>query len=274
MTIRRAARAISLPRPMSGESEKLNEGTLISHLLELRDRLIRCLIAVIAVFIPCAYFANDIYSFVAQPLIDKLPKGSTLIATSVVSPFMAPFKLSFFIALFIAIPYVLWQVWAFVAPGLYRHEKRFALPLIISSIVLFYVGVAFAYLFVFPVMFEFFVNSTPEGVKSMPDISNYLDFVLMMSLAFGVAFEVPIAVVLMVLTGIVSLEKLKQSRGFVLIGIFVIAAFLTPPDAVSQTIMAVPMYLLYEGGMAMALVLLKMRREQQARDGTLEDGDA
>jgi sec-independent protein translocase protein TatC len=254
------------------DEEKLAEGTLISHLLELRNRIVRALIAVVIVFIPCAMFANDLYEFVAQPIREKLlARGGELVATTVVGPFMAPFKLSFFIALFIAIPYVLWQVWAFVAPGLYRHEKRFALPLIVSSIILFYVGVAFAYLFVFPVMFEFFVNTTPEGVKSMPDISNYLDFVLMMSLAFGVAFEVPIAVVLMVITGIVKLEKLKNSRGFVLIGVFVIAAFLTPPDAVSQTIMALPMYLLYEGGMLMASVLLKMRRERQQREGIVED---
>ena len=191
---------------MSGESEKLQEGTLISHLLELRDRLIRCLIVVVAVFIPCAYWANDLFSFVAQPLLDKLPKGATLIATSVVSPFMAPFKLSFFVALFIAIPYVLWQIWAFVAPGLYKHEKKFAVPLIISSILLFYIGVGFAYKFVFPVMFAFFAQTTPTGVAMMTDISNYLDFVLMMFLAFGVAFEVPIAVVLLVITGIVSVE--------------------------------------------------------------------
>ena len=251
---------------MSGESENLKEGTLISHLLELRDRLIRALIAVVVVFIPCAYFANDLYTFVAQPIRDNLPKGATLIATNIVSPFMAPFKLSFFLALLIAMPYVLFQVWAFVAPGLYKHEKRFAIPLVLSSILLFYSGVAFAYKFVFPVMFAFFIATTPEGVTATPDITSYLDFVLMMSLAFGVAFEVPIAVVLLVITGIVSLEKLKGARGYVLIGIFVVAAFLTPPDAVSQCIMALPMYLLYEGGMVMARILMKMRREAQSRE--------
>lgn len=251
---------------MSGESEKLAEGTLISHLLELRDRLIRCLIAIGIAFAPCGYFANDLFTFIAEPLLAKLPKGGTLIATSVVSPFMAPFKLSFFVALFIAIPYVLYQVWAFVAPGLYKHEKKFAIPLVLSSIILFYTGVAFAYKFVFPVMFAFFAQTAPKGVAMMTDISNYLDFVLMMFLAFGVAFEVPIAVVLLVLTGIVSLEKLKKARGYVLIGIFVIAAFLTPPDAVSQCIMAVPMYFLYEGGMIMARILMKMRREAQAQE--------
>jgi sec-independent protein translocase protein TatC len=179
---------------------------------------------------------------------------------------MAEFKLSFVVALFMAIPYVLWQVWAFVAPGLYKHEKKFAVPLIVSSIVLFYAGVAFAYKFVFPVIFNYFITNAPEGVTATPDVTAYLDFVLMMSLAFGVAFEVPIAVVLLVITGIITLEKLKAARGYVLIGIFVIAAFLTPPDAVSQCIMAVPMYLLYEGGMIMARILMKMRREAQARE--------
>ncbi|HEV7716126.1 MAG TPA: twin-arginine translocase subunit TatC [Steroidobacteraceae bacterium] len=251
---------------MSGESEKLAEGTLISHLLELRDRLIRCLIAVAIAFAPCAYFQNPIYTFVAQPILDQLPKGATLIATNVVSPFMAPFKLSFVLGLFIAIPYVLWQIWAFVAPGLYKHEKKFAVPLIVSSIALFYLGVAFAYKFVFPVIFHYFISNTPEGVTATPDITAYLDFVLTMSVAFGVAFEVPIAVILLVITGIISLEKLKNARGYVLIGIFVVAAILTPPDAVSQCIMAIPMYLLYEGGMIGARIIMKMRREQQARE--------
>jgi sec-independent protein translocase protein TatC len=251
---------------MSEEPEKLAEGTLISHLLELRDRIIRALIAVFIAFLPCAYYTNDIFSFVAQPLLSKLPKGATLIATSVVSPFMTPFKLSVFVAVFAAMPVVLYQIWAFVAPGLYRHEKRFAIPLVVSSVVLFYAGVAFAYFFVFPAMFSFFATTTPAGVSMMTDISSYLDFVMTMFLAFGVAFEVPIAVVLLVLTGMISLEKLKASRGYVLIGIFVIAAFLTPPDAVSQCIMAGPMYLLYEGGLIMARVLGKMRRDQAEQE--------
>ena len=245
---------------MSEESEKLAEGTLISHLLELRNRLIRALVAVGIAFIPCGYYANELFEFVSEPLIAKLPKNAPLIATTVTSTFVTPFKLSFFVALFIAIPYVLYQIWAFVAPGLYKHEKRFALPLILSSIILFYVGVAFAYFFVFPVMFQFFAAAAPKGVQMMTDINNYLDFVLTMFLAFGVAFEVPIVVVLLVITGIVSLDKLKGARGYVLIGIFVIAAILTPPDAVSQCIMAIPMYCLYEGGLLMARVLNKMRR--------------
>jgi sec-independent protein translocase protein TatC len=247
---------------MSEEPEKLAEGTLISHLLELRDRLLRTLLAVGIAFVPCAIFANDIFTFVARPLIAKLPAGATLIATSVVSPFITPFKMALFVAVFMAMPYVLWQVWAFVAPGLYRHEKRFAIPLVLSSILLFYLGVAFAYWFVFPVMFGFFTNTTPEGVTMMTDITSYMSFVLAMFFAFGIAFEVPVAVVLLVLSGLVSLDKLRASRGYVLIGIFVVAAFLTPPDAISQSIMAVPMYLLYEGGLIMARVLGRRRTEQ------------
>jgi sec-independent protein translocase protein TatC len=191
----------------------------------------------------------------AQPLLAKLPQGSNLIATGVMSPFTTPFKLSFFAALLLAMPYVIYQIWAFVAPGLYRHERRFAVPLLVSSIVLFYVGIAFAYYFVFPVMFEFFAHTTPKGVAMMTDINNYLDFVLTMFFCFGLAFEVPVAVVLLVLMGIVRIESLKKHRGYVLIGIFILAALLTPPDAISQCSLAIPMYLLYEGGILMARVL-------------------
>jgi sec-independent protein translocase protein TatC len=247
---------------MSEDPEKLAEGTLISHLLELRDRLIRALIGVAIVFMPCMFYSNDIFTFVSKPLIEKLPKGTSLIATSVMSPFTTPFKLSFFIAAFIAMPYILYQLWAFVAPGLYRHEKRFAVPLLVSSIVLFYTGVLFAYFFVFPVMFQFFASTTPKGVAMMTDITSYLDFVLVMFFAFGAAFEVPVAVVLLVITGVVRLEKLKENRGYVLIGIFIVAALLTPPDAVSQCIMAIPMYLLYEGGLVMARILQRMKRAE------------
>lgn len=243
--------------------EELAEGTLISHLLELRDRILRAFIAVIICFLPLAFFANDVFTFVAQPLIAQLPSDSSLIATSVVSPFMTPFKLAFFAGLFIAMPYVLYQAWAFVAPGLYKHEKRFAVPLLLSSIVLFYVGIVFAYFVVFPVMFDFFSNTTPTGVRMMTDIALYMDFVLTMFLCFGLAFEVPVIVVLLVLTRILTVEKLAAARGFVLIGIFVVAALLTPPDAISQTIMAVPMYALYEGGLLMARLLVRMRREQE-----------
>lgn len=244
------------------EPERLAEGTLVSHLLELRNRLIRSLIAVAIAFIPCVYFQGELFTFVATPLLEKLPEGAQLIATSVTSPFVAPFKLSFFVAVFIAVPYVLHQTWAFVAPGLYRHEKRFALPLIVSSIVLFYVGVAFAYAFVFPVMFEFFASTAPQDVAMMTDISSYLSFVLTLFFAFGVAFEVPVAVVLLVATGLMSIVRLRRARPAVLIGIFLVAAILTPPDAVSQCIMAVPMYLLFEGGILLAAVLSPAARER------------
>lgn len=253
---------------MSEEPEKLAEGTLISHLLELRDRLVRALIAVAIIAVPCLIFANDIFTFIAEPLRAKLPEGATLIAMSVVSPFLTPFKMALFVAVFAAMPYVLWQVWAFVAPGLYRREKRFAIPLVLSSIVLFYAGVAFAYFVVFPVMFGFFARTTPEGVAMMTDIANYMSFVLTMFFAFGIAFEVPVAVVLLVLSGLVSLDKLRASRGYVLIGIFVVAAFLTPPDAISQSIMAVPMYALYEGGLLMARMLGRLRHEGETTQPT------
>jgi sec-independent protein translocase protein TatC len=205
---------------MSEEPEKLAEGTLISHLLELRDRLLRALVAVGLALAPCVYYSNDLFSFLAQPLIAKLPQGSNLIATGVMSPFTTPFKLSFFAALMIAMPYIIYQLWAFVAPGLYRNERRFAVPLLVSSIVLFYVGIAFAYYFVFPVMFEFFTHTTPKGVSMMTDITSYLDFALTMFFwRSDVAFEVPIAVVLLVLTGIVQYRQAAEAnRGYVLIG--------------------------------------------------------
>ncbi len=246
---------------MSEESEKLAEGTLISHLLELRNRVMRAFAAVLIIFVPCAIYANAIFEWIERPLLKELPSGSTLIATSITSPFTTPFKLAFIVALLLAMPYVLYQIWSFVAPGLYRREKRFARPLLFSAIFLFYCGAAFAYWIVFPVMFKFFVGTLPKGVQMMADITNYMDFVLVMLLAFGVAFEVPVAVVLLVATGLVSVEKLKEIRGYVLIAIFVIAAILTPPDAISQTIMALPMYALYEGGILFARFLTRKRPE-------------
>ena len=246
------------------QDENLAEGTLISHLLELRSRLMKAGIAWIIALIPCAYWSNDLFSFVARPIQEKLPKGVTLIATDVMAPFMTPFKLAMFASLFAAMPVVLYQVWSFVAPGLYKHEKRFAVPLLLSSVLLFYLGVGFAYQFVFPVVFSYFAGTTPKGVTMMTDITSYLDFAMRMFFAFGLAFEVPVAVVLLVLTGIVPLESLKKNRGYVLVGVFVIAACVTPPDALSQCILAGPMYLLYEGGLLMAALMSKSqaRREQ------------
>ena len=246
--------------------ERLAEGTLISHLVELRQRLLKCVIAIAIVFAPCAWFANDLFTIIATPLIAKMPAGSSMIATSLISPFTAPLKLSFFVALFIAMPYVLYQVWAFVAPGLYKREKRFAIPLVVSSIVLFYAGVAFAYFVVFPLMFAFLTTTAPTGVQVMTDITNYLDFVLLLFFAFGVAFEMPVATVLLAATGMVKIETMTKNRGYVILGIFVIAAILTPPDALSQTAMALPMWLLYEVGIVMSRILLREKLAQQRRE--------
>ena len=256
-----------------GEAEPLAEGTLISHLLELRTRLLRSLVAAAIVFLPLAFFQNELFTLVARPLLDKLPEGTSLIATSVVAPFMAPLKLSIVAALFIAMPFVLYQIWAFVAPGLYRHERRFAMPLFLSSVVLFYVGVAFAYYVVFPLMFAFLTSTTPEGVQMMTDISSYLDFVLLLFFAFGVAFEVPVAVVLLAATGLVKVESLKKHRGYVLLGIFIVAAILTPPDAVSQCFMAIPMYVLYELGILFAQYLVRQRAADKARHEAAQPGE-
>jgi sec-independent protein translocase protein TatC len=255
------------------EPEALAEGTLISHLLELRDRLLRELIAVFVIFLPLVFFSNDLFTFVARPLIDKLPEGTSLIATSVVAPFMTPLKLALIAAIFVAMPYVLYEVWGFVAPGLYRREKRFALPLFASSVVLFYTGVAFAYFIVFPLMFGFLTTTTPEGVRMMTDISSYLDFTLLLFFAFGIAFEVPVAVVLLASTGLVKVETLKKNRGYVLLGIFVVAAFLTPPDAISQSFMAVPMYILYELGILFAQYLARGRAAEAATQDPAGSGE-
>lgn len=250
---------------MSGdEREQLAEGSLISHLVELRDRLLRAVIAIAIIFLPCALYSNQLFTLVATPLIEKMPVGTSMIATSIVAPFMAPLKLSLFIALFLAMPYVLYQAWAFVAPGLYKHEKHFAIPLVVSSIVLFYAGASFAHFIVFPLMFTFLTTTAPVGVQVMTDMANYLDFVLLLYFAFGIAFEIPVATVLLAATGMVRVETMTKNRGYVLLGIFVVAAFLTPPDAISQSFMAVPMYLLYEIGIIGSRLLLKKRLAAQA----------
>ncbi|MBM5810839.1 MAG: twin-arginine translocase subunit TatC [Gammaproteobacteria bacterium] len=238
------------------EPEELPESSLLSHLLELRDRLLRALLATFVIAVPCLLFANRLFTWLAAPLLERLPEGSKLIATSVVAPFMTPFKLALLAAIFLAMPVILYQVWAFVAPGLYRHERRFALPLFVSSVLLFYAGAAFAYYVVFPLIFAFFVSTTPAGVQMMTDITQYLDFVVLLFFAFGLAFEIPVATVLLVRTGLVSREALGRHRGYVLLGIFIVAAFLTPPDAVSQTMMALPMYVLYEIGLLLSRVLV------------------
>jgi sec-independent protein translocase protein TatC len=252
------------------EGESLAEGSLISHLVELRDRLLRAVIAIAIAFVPCAYWSNELFDLIAQPLISSLPVGAKMLATNPISTFMAPLKLAILTALFIAIPVVLYQMWAFVAPGLYRHEKRFAVPLVISSIVLFYAGATFAYFIVFPLMFDFLSANPPKNVQFAPDMSQYLDFVVFLFFAFGAAFEIPVATVLLAATGIVKLETMAKNRGYVVIGIFIIAAFLTPPDALSQCFMAVPMYFLYEFGIIMSRVLLKDRLARQRAEAAAE----
>ena len=246
--------------------EKLPESTLLSHLLELRDRLLRALVAMFVISIPCLYFANEIFTWLSAPLRAQLPEGTRLIATSVVAPFMTPFKLALLAAIFFAMPVILYQVWAFIAPGLYRHERRFALPLFVSSVILFYAGAAFAYFVVFPVIFGFFVSTTPAGADYLPDITQFMDFAVLLFFAFGLAFEIPVATVLLVRTGLVKREALAKNRGYVLLAIFVIAAFLTPPDPVSQTLMALPMYALYEAGLLMSRALVPARPADAKQD--------
>jgi sec-independent protein translocase protein TatC len=248
------------------ERESLAEGTLISHLLELRSRLLRAVVAIGIVAIPCLIYANQLFHLVAQPLLKALPHGATMISTSVSAPLFTPFKLAIICAAFLAMPYVLYQIWAFVAPGLYRHERRFALPLLVSSVLLFYGGVAFAYFIIFPVMFVFLTAATPTGVQMMTDMTQYLDFVLVMFFVLGLAFEIPVAIVLLVWTGLVRLETLKRNRGYVLIAICVQAAIITPPDVISLAIIALPMYALYELGMLMAQILARSKIEERARE--------
>lgn len=225
---------------------------LISHLMELRNRLLRAIIAILFVFIGLVYFANDIYSVVAQPLIDKLPEGASMIATDVASPFFTPIKLTLVISVFVAVPVILYQIWAFVAPGLYKHEQRLVLPLLVSSSLLFYAGVAFAYWVVLPLVFGFFTSIAPEGVQVATDIASYLDFILALFLAFGIAFEIPIAIILLVWTGATSAQSLRQKRPYVIVAAFVVGMMLTPPDMISQTLLAIPMCLLFELGVLLS----------------------
>ncbi len=242
------------------------EQPFLSHLIELRDRLLRSILSIIVILVALIPFSNDIYTLLAQPLLSHLPEGSTMIATEVASPFLAPFKLTLLVAIALAMPVILYQLWAFVAPGLYQHEKRLVLPLLVSSTLLFYLGMAFAYFVVFPVIFSFFISTAPEGVKVMTDINKYLDFVIKLFLAFGIAFEVPVATVLMVWAGITTPEALAAKRPYIIVGAFVIGMLLTPPDAISQTLLAVPMWLLFEVGVFMSRMIKKRQEEQEDID--------
>lgn len=242
---------------MSGESDSLLPESLIGHLIELRARLLRAVVVLLLVFFTLLPFANRLYSWLAKPLLKVLPAGAHLVAIEVASPFFTPIKLAFFAALMLAMPYLLYQAWAFVAPGLYRHEKRLARPILAAAVALFYLGCAFAYFLVLPMVFGFLNRVTPVGVTMMTDISQYLDFVLVLFVAFGASFEVPVAVVILVLLGLVTPAQLSQARGYVTVGIFILAAVITPPDAISQLLLAIPMLLLYEIGLLAARLIAR-----------------
>lgn len=246
---------MSIPDPTA-------EQPFISHLIELRNRLLKVVLCVLLIFIGTAIYANDIYHYIATPLLQHMPKNSTMIAIDVASPFFTPFKLAFVVAVFIAVPFILYQFWGFIAPGLYRHEKLIALPLLIASTLLFYGGAAFAYYLVFPLVFGYLTSAAPIGVAVMTDIATYLDFILTLFFAFGLSFEIPIVAIVLVWTGIMSSDSLAEKRPYVIVGVFVIAMFLTPPDALSQTLLAVPMWMLFEIGLLFSrLITAKAEHE-------------
>jgi len=242
------------------------EQPLIEHLLELRSRLLKCVIAVILLFC-CIYpFANEVYLIVAEPLRIHLPTGTTMIATEVTSPFFTPLKLSMVMAAFLAVPFMLYQIWSFIAPGLYQHEKRLALPLFASSVILFYLGVLFAYFVVFPLVFSFFTSVGPEGIAVMPDINSYLNIVLKMFFAFGITFEIPVATILLIKSGVTSVASLKAKRPYIFVGCFIVGMLLTPPDVISQTLLAVPMWLLFEAGVFFGRFVEKPQNREEVED--------
>jgi sec-independent protein translocase protein TatC len=255
------------------DNAQLPEQPFLSHLIELRDRLMRMLLAILIIFLGLFPFGNDIYVFVADPLMKVLPEGTSMIATQVASPFLTPFKLALVTAVFITMPYLLHQFWGFIAPGLYQHEKRLAFPLLASSVMLFYLGAAFAYFVVFPLVFAFLTGVAPEGVAVMTDITHYLDFVLMLFFAFGLAFEVPIATIVLVLAGATTPDKLAAKRPYVIVGAFVIGMVLTPPDIISQTLLALPMWVLFEIGLVFSRMVVRRRKEREAEAADAEADD-
>lgn len=238
---------------------------LISHLMELRNGLLKAILSVLVIFVCLVYFANDIYAYISAPLNAHLPEGTSMIATGVTSSFFAPFKLTMMLSFFIAIPFVLHQVWSFIAPALYKHEKRLVMPMLFSSTLLFYAGIAFSYYIVFPVVFGFFTSVAPDGVTIATDIESYLDFVLKLFFAFGLAFEIPIAIILMCWGGVTTPDKLREKRPYVVVGAFVVGMLLTPPDIISQSMLAVPMLVLFECGIIVAS-LYKPNSEEELDD--------
>lgn len=252
--------------PPAGDAEQ----PFISHLIELRDRLLRIVLVVAVIFLVLMPFSNTLFSALSGPLTAHLPEGSSMIAIEVASPFLIPFKLTLVLAVFIAMPYLLYQIWAFIAPGLYRHERRLVMPLLASSTVLFYAGAAFAYFVVFPLVFAFFTSTAPDGVSVMTDISRYLDFVLTLFFAFGAAFEVPIVTVLLVWTGMATQDGLRSKRPYVIVAAFVAGMLLTPPDIISQTLLAVPVWLLFELGIVFSGWFVAMKGNDTAAEGESE----
>lgn len=240
------------------------EGSFLSHLVELRARMIRVISVLMIGFLPCAFYARELYTILAQPLLEKLPQGGQMIATDVATPFFVPMKVAMMMAFVITLPHTLYQIWAFVAPGLYSHEKRMALPLVIGSSLLFFLGMAFAYFAALPVVFEFITYFAPEGVAVMTDISKYLSFVLSMFMAFGFTFEVPVFVIILVRTGVITIDKLKEIRPYVIVGAFVVAAIFTPPDVISQFMLAGPLCLLYELGIVVASIMIGNESQKNA----------
>jgi len=246
---------------MTHQLDPIGEQSFISHLIELRDRLLRVVLCVLLVFIGTATYSNEIYHYLAEPLLAHMPNNSTMIAIDVASPFFTPIKLAFVVAVFASVPFILYQFWGFVAPGLYRHEKLMILPLLLASTLLFYGGAAFAYYVVFPLVFGYLTAAAPTGVAVMTDISTYLDFVLTLFFAFGICFEVPIFTIVLVWTGITTPESLAEKRPYIIVGVFTVAMFLTPPDALSQTLLAVPMWMLFESGLLCSRLFVGTDRE-------------
>jgi sec-independent protein translocase protein TatC len=249
-----------------------NGGGFLSHLVELRTRLLHSVLCVVVVFGLLFPFSEQLYTWLSGPLLAHLPEGTSMIAIEVASPFLIPFKLTLMVAIFISVPFLLYQVWSFIAPGLYLHERRLARPLLISSTLLFFAGVAFAYYVVFPLVFAFFTSVAPAGVNVMTDISRYLDFVITIFFAFGLAFEVPVATILLVLIGVTTPESLAQKRPYIIVGAFFIGMLLTPPDVISQTLLALPMWLLFEVGLLMSRMMRRRQREREAAQGA-DDAD-
>jgi sec-independent protein translocase protein TatC len=255
---------------VSGSDNTTAQDTFVSHLVELRDRLIKAILAWVVVLIPLVtppwFIAGKLYDFIAQPMIAALPAGSKMIATGVIAPFFIPLKIAMLAAFLVALPIILYQLWAFVAPGLYKHEKRFVIPLIFSSTLLFFVGMAFCYFFVFKMVFTFIAQLAPASINVAPDIENYFSFVLGMFIAFGVAFETPVVVVVLVATGLVSLQTLREVRRYVIVGAFIVAAVVTPPDVASQLALAIPLCILYELGIIAAQLFVKPAAKDPAED--------